>query len=93
MDEERRPPHRHDPFGERALAAGLVAIAASFVPVIGDVVAVAAAILAVALGIVGIRRYETGRATRFASAAAGIVLGAATTFVVALGLMATHLSP
>lgn len=93
MGRDRRPGPPDDPTGDRALAAGVAALACSFVPVVGDVVAVPAAALAMVLGWIGIRRFEEGRASKVAAAAAGAALGAIAGLMVVVVLAATHFSP
>ena len=96
MGRDARLQHPGDPTGERALAAGIAAVVISFVPLIGDFIAIALAVLAIVLGLVAIRRYQAGHSARLVevvAAAGGTLLGAATSFIIAIVLAAAHFSP
>lgn len=79
-----------DRVGDLARAAGLVALAATLVPVVGEIVAVPVAAAAIVLGMVGVRRYETGRATTAAPALLGAFLGMAAVLVVTVTFVVTR---
>jgi hypothetical protein len=85
---------RNQPPGERlgawALSFGVAACVGAFLPMIGEFLGAPAALLAITLGLVGIRRFETGRASRLGPAATGAALGASALVVIVFMFIATN---